>query len=128
MNYTILVTGSAYGRQNASTALLFCQSLVKTDHVLHSIFFYGDGVSNANKMIKPATDEFNLIAGWQKLHKKYKVKLYVCSSAAFRRGVIEDEQKINMRIKQGNLALFFEMTGLLELANSIKVCDRIIQF
>ncbi|ANZ22716.1 sulfurtransferase [Buchnera aphidicola (Diuraphis noxia)] len=128
MNYTILVTGAVYGTQNSSTAFLFCQSLVKTKHKLHSVFFYCDGVLNANKITTPASDEFNLIKAWQKLNKKYKVKLYVCNSAALRRGVSEDEKTSNICSKKGNVALYFELSGLIELAHSIKICDRIIQF
>ncbi|QCI20653.1 sulfurtransferase complex subunit TusD [Buchnera aphidicola (Brachycaudus cardui)] len=128
MNYTILVTGAAYGTQNASTAFLFCQALVQTKNILHSIFFYCDGVYNANSMTTPAIDEFNLIKAWQNLNKKYKVNLYVCNSAALRRGVIEDELIVNANIKKGNLDRFFQLSGLIELANSINICDRIIQF
>ncbi|WP_284443157.1 sulfurtransferase complex subunit TusD [Buchnera aphidicola] len=128
MKYTILVTGAAYGTQNSSSAFLFCKSLLKTKHILHSVFFYCDGVLNANSMTTPAIDEFNLIEAWQGLNKKYKVKLYVCNSAALRRGVIEDEKTLNVNVKKGNLAFFFQLSGLMELANSIKICDRIIQF
>jgi len=128
MNYTILVTGAAYGTQNASTAFLFCKSLLKTKNTLHSVFFYCDGVLNANNMTQPATDEFNLIKAWQELNKKYQVKLYVCNSAALRRGVVGDEAILNMLKKKGNLADFFQLSSLIELANSIKICDRIIQF
>jgi tRNA 2-thiouridine synthesizing protein D len=128
MNYTILVTGPSYGTQNASTAFLFCQALVQTKNKLHSVFFYCDGVLNANRMITPASDEFNLIKAWQELNKKHKVNLYVCNSAALRRGVIQDEKILDGNVKKGNLALLFQITGLLELANAIKICDRIIQF
>lgn len=128
MNYTVLVTGSAYGTQNASTALLFCQSLIKMRHTLNSVFFYCDGVFNANSFNKSAIDEFNLLIGWEKLNKKYKVKLYVCISAALRRGVIEDEKLSDSKIKKGNFSNFFQLTGLVELANSIRFSDRIIQF
>ncbi|QCI22958.1 sulfurtransferase complex subunit TusD [Buchnera aphidicola] len=128
MNYTILVTGAAYGTQNSSTAFLFCKSLLKTKHTLYSIFFYCDGVLNANSMTTPAVDEFNLIEAWQGLNKKHKVKLYVCNSAALRRGVIADEKTLNVNVKKGNLACFFQLSGLMELAHSIKICDRIIQF
>ncbi|QCI22357.1 sulfurtransferase complex subunit TusD [Buchnera aphidicola] len=128
MNYTILVTGSAYGTQNASTAFLFCQSLVKTKHKLYSVFFYCDGVLNANSMTTPAIDEFNLVQAWQELNKKYNVKLYVCSSAALRRGILDDEEASNLNLKKGNLAFCFQLSGLLELAYSIEICDRIIQF
>ena len=128
MNYTILVMGAAYGTQNASTAFLFCQSLVTTEHKLHSVFFYCDGVLNANKMNTPAVDEFNLIQSWQALNIKFNVNLYVCISAALRRGILEDEEISDVNIKKGNLALFFKLSGLIELANSIKICDRIVQF
>ncbi|CAL4325854.1 sulfurtransferase complex subunit TusD [Buchnera aphidicola] len=128
MNYTILVTGSAYGTQNASTAFLFCESLIKMYHTLNSIFFYFDGVLNANNFNQTPIDEFDLVRGWQKLHEKYKVKLYVCISAALRRGVVEDEELLKKNFKKGNLASFFQLSGLIELANSIKLSDRIIQF
>ncbi|AYN24558.1 sulfurtransferase complex subunit TusD [Buchnera aphidicola] len=128
MNYTVLVTGSAYGTQNASTAFLFCQSLIKMSHTLNSVFFYCDGVLNANNLNKSAIDEFNLLAAWQKLNKKHKVKLYVCISAALRRGIVEDEKLSNIMIKKGNFASFFQSSGLVELANSIQISDRIIQF
>lgn len=128
INYTILVHGAAYGTQNASSAFLFCKSLLSLNQILYSVFFYCDGVYNANSMITPATDEFNLIEAWQLLHKQYKVKLYVCTSSALRRGVIEDKNISKKNIQKGNLALFFQLSGLIELADSIQKCDRIIQF
>ncbi|QCI19046.1 sulfurtransferase complex subunit TusD [Buchnera aphidicola] len=126
MKYTILVTGSLYGTQNASTAFLFCKSLIKMNQTLNSIFFYCDGVLNANIINKVPVDEFDLVEGWQKLHKKYNVQLYVCASAALRRGIVEDNTIL--QFKKGNLAPFFKFSGLLELGNSINISDRIIQF
>ncbi|QFQ32684.1 sulfurtransferase complex subunit TusD [Buchnera aphidicola (Aphis fabae)] len=126
MNYTVLVTGPAYGTQNSSTAFLFCKSLIKINHVLNSVFFYCDGVLNANIINKSPIDEFDLTNGWQKLHQKHNVKLYVCTSSALRRGIIEDNTV--SRFKRGNLAPFFQFSGLLELGNSIHISDRIIQF
>ncbi|QIQ41527.1 MAG: sulfurtransferase complex subunit TusD [Buchnera aphidicola (Aphis urticata)] len=126
MNYTVLVTGSAYGTQHARTAFLFCESLIQMHHVLNSVFFYCDGVLNANIMNKTPIDEFNLMQGWKALYEKYDVKLYVCTSAAERRGVVEDNTISNL--KKGNLAPFFQLSGLLELGNAIYISDRIIQF
>jgi tRNA 2-thiouridine synthesizing protein D len=128
MNYTILVTGAPYGTQNASTAFLFCKALVNTVHHLKSIFFYCDGVLNANSMTTPANDEFDLIKAWQKLKKKHSINLYVCNSAAMRRGVIAEKKILNLDTQNGNLAIFFELSGLIELACAIKKCDRLIQF
>ncbi|QCI17330.1 sulfurtransferase complex subunit TusD [Buchnera aphidicola (Aphis helianthi)] len=126
MNYTVLVTGAAYGTQNASTAFLFCKSLIKMNHILNSVFFYCDGVLNANIINEAPVDEFNLIQGWQKLHQRHHVPLHVCTSAALRRGVVEDNTI--SRFKQGNLASFFQFSGLLELGNAINISDRLIQF
>lgn len=126
MHYTILVTGPAYGTQNASTAFLFCQSLIKMHHVLNSVFFYCDGVLNASNINQIPTDEFNLIQGWQKLHRKHNVKLYVCTSSASRRGIVEDNTI--SAFKKGNIAPYFQLSGLLEFGNSVYVADRIVQF
>lgn len=128
MNYTILVTGPAYGTQNASSAFLFCQSLIKTKHKLYSIFFYFDGVLNANNMTTPAIDEFNLIDAWESFSKKYQVKLYVCNSAALRRGILKDKKQSESNSTNSNFSNFFQLSGLIELAFSMKICDRIVQF
>jgi len=128
MNYTILVTGSAYGTQNASTAFLFCQSLIKMCHTLNSVFFYCDGVLNANSFNQSAIDEFNLLKGWENLNRKHKVRLYVCISSALRRGITENANMSSTKFKNSNFSSFFDLSGLIELANSIKNSDRIIQF
>ncbi|WP_187306302.1 sulfurtransferase complex subunit TusD [Buchnera aphidicola] len=128
MKYTVLVTGPVYGTQNASTAFLFCQSLIKMNHALYSVFFYCDGVLNGNDFTEPATDEFNLVKGWQELFKNYNVQLHVCVGAALRRGVINYQNKSNLKIKKKNLACFFQLSGLVELGYSIQLCDRIVQF
>ncbi|CAL4325823.1 Sulfurtransferase TusD [Buchnera aphidicola (Protaphis terricola)] len=127
MNYTILVTGSAYGTQNSSTAFLFSKSLITMGHILNSVFFYFDGVLNANYISQSPIDEFDLIKGWRSLNKKYNVQLYVCSSAALRRGIVEDDNTSNI-LKKGNLSPCFQLSGLLELGNSINLSDRLIQF
>ncbi|WP_422667572.1 sulfurtransferase complex subunit TusD [Buchnera aphidicola] len=128
MSYTILVTGSAYGTQNASSAFLFCKSIIKLNHILYSIFFYCDGVYNSNRMIQPAVDEFNLMQAWKMLNKKYNIKLYVCISSALRRGIIEDKKNSGLDIEKGNIDTSFQVSGLIELADSIQKSDRTIQF
>lgn len=126
MNYTVLVTGSAYGTQNSRTAFLFCKSLIKMNHVLNSVFFYFDGVHNANIINTSPIDEFDLIKGWQTLNRKYNVQLYVCSTAALRRGIV-GKNTISI-FKKGNLSNFFKLSGLLDFGNSMHISDRIIQF
>ncbi len=50
MRYTLLVTGPAYGTQHASSALLFARALLAQGHQLESVFFYREGVLNANQL------------------------------------------------------------------------------
>ncbi len=57
MRYTLLVTGPAYGTQHASSALLFARALLAQGHQLESVFFYREGVLNANQLSAPASDE-----------------------------------------------------------------------
>ncbi|MBA1979369.1 DsrE family protein, partial [Escherichia coli] len=48
MRYAIMVTGPAYGTQQASSALQFALALLNEGHELASVFFYREGVYNAN--------------------------------------------------------------------------------
>lgn len=128
MDYIVIVTGPAYGTENASTALLFCRALINSRHRLNSVFFYFSGVLNANRMIFPADDECNLVKSWEEFSFQFKIKLHLCISAASRRGVISDEQALRAGLQKGNLSSGFELTGLNELSEAIRKCDRIIQF
>jgi hypothetical protein len=54
LNFALLVTGPAYGTQTASTAYRFALSLVEQGHRLSHLFFYQEGVCNANGLHAPA--------------------------------------------------------------------------
>ena len=49
MRFAIVVTGPAYGTQQASSAFQFAQALIADGHELSSVFFYREGVYNANQ-------------------------------------------------------------------------------
>ena len=63
MRFAIVVTGPAYGTQQASSAFQFAQALIAEGHELSSVFFYREGVYNANQLTSPASDEFDLVRG-----------------------------------------------------------------
>lgn len=44
MRFALMVTGPAYGTQQASSALQFAQALLKAGHELVSVFFIGKGL------------------------------------------------------------------------------------
>ena len=65
--FTLLVEGAPYGTEASSLAYLFAQETLKK-HNINGIFFYQNGVFNANHLTNPAADEFdlaNLASGYQ---------------------------------------------------------------
>ncbi|MGS9149611.1 sulfurtransferase complex subunit TusD, partial [Salmonella enterica subsp. enterica serovar Infantis] len=68
MRYALRVTGPAYGTQQASSALQFAHAMLNEGHELASVFFYREGVYNANLMTSQESDEYYLVRAWQKFN------------------------------------------------------------
>lgn len=128
MRFAILVTGPAYGTQQASSALQFSQAVIMQGHTLESVFFYREGVHNANVLTSPASDEFNVVQAWQQLHQQHGVELHICVAAALRRGVTDEEQATQLGLPSHNLQPGFTLSGLGALAQATLTCDRTVQF
>lgn len=128
MRFAMMVTGPAYGTQQASSAFQFARTLVAQEHTLESIFFYREGVYNANQLTAPASDEFDLVRGWQQLQQQHGVALHICVAAALRRGVTDDEQATLQGLPAANLQPGFTLSGLGALAQAALTCDRMVQF
>lgn len=128
MRFVLLVTGPAYGTQQASSALQFAQALLEAGHQLDCVFFYREGVYNASLLNAPASDEVNLGAQWQRLHQQQDVALHICVAAALRRGITDQEQATLLHLPVANLQTGFQLSGLGELAQAVLRCDRLIQF
>lgn len=128
MVFTLLVTGPAYGTQHASSAWLFANALINSGHRLNSIFFYREGVLNANQLTAPASDEFDLVRGWQKLNETYGTALHICVAAALRRGVTDQQQAESLKLPAINLQPGFHLAGLGSLAEAVLNCQRLVQF
>lgn len=128
MRFALMVTGPAYGTQQASSALLFARAVLAEGHTLDSVFFYREGVCNANQLTSPASDEVDLVRAWQVLHQQYNVALHICVAAALRRGVTDAEQAETQGLSIGNLQPGFMLTGLGALAEAALTADRVVQF
>lgn len=128
MHFTLMVTGPAYGTQQASSAWLFANALLAQGHALDSVFFYREGVLNASQLTAPASDEFDLTRGWQQLHQQHGVALNICVAAALRRGITDRQEAENLGLPASNLASGFQLTGLGALAEAALRCDRMVQF
>ena len=128
MRFALMVTGPAYGTQQAISALQFARALLEAGHELISVFFYREGVYNANQFTSPASDEFDLVRAWQALHEEQGVELHICVAAALRRGVADATEAARLGLPAANLQPGFSLSGLGALAQTALTCDRMVQF
>lgn len=128
MRFALMVTGPAYGTQHASSALQFAQAVLGEGHELACVFFYREGIYNANQFTAPASDEFDLVRAWQALHDAHGVALHICVAAALRRGVTDEKEAGQLGLSGFNLQPGFSLSGLGALAEAALTCDRMVQF
>ena len=128
IKFSIVVTGGPYGSQSASSAYQFCAAAVQAGHEIAGVFFYQEGVLNANQLVSPATDEVNLPDLWATLATQYQFPLEVCVSASLRRGVVNEQEAEQLALSQFNLKPPFVLSGLGQLAELSAECDRLVQF
>ena len=128
MRFAIMVAGPAYGTQPASSGLQFAQAALAEGHEIASIFFYREGVYNANQLTSPASDEFDVVRAWQSLHDAHGVALHICVAAALRRGITDEKEAAQLGLPGFNLQPGFSLSGLGALAEAALTCDRTVQF
>lgn len=128
LSYCLLVTGPAYGTQQASSAWQFANALLAAGHGITRIFFYREGVLNANHLTSPANDEFDLVRAWVTLAQQHDIELSVCVAAALRRGVTSQQDAAQLELLAANLQPGFTLSGLGALAEAALSCDRLVQF
>ncbi|WP_168919349.1 sulfurtransferase complex subunit TusD [Enterobacteriaceae endosymbiont of Donacia thalassina] len=135
MVFVILITNALYNKQNSYSAYLFTKAVIKKKKIVQNIFFYRDGVCNANKNIRFDDNEFNLIKSWKKLSIKYHINLYLCITSAKKRGLIFEKKNnsykdnfINYNNKNNIISNYFKITTLSTFTKSILTCDRLVQF
>lgn len=125
--FLILVTSPHCDSSSAKTVHEFCKSAINIGHGILGVFFYGAGVSHANKFNVPIPEEPSAKTQWDSLAKDLQIDLLVCATAASRRGIMDDaEAKLN-KFDTGSLNPNFKMSGLTELAALSDKATRMIQ-
>mgnify|MGYP005995400861 CR=1 FL=1 len=114
----VVVTTPPYSNLSV-TALDYIETALKSGIELIGVFFYQDGVMHANQQVEIASDEFQCIKHWQLLNEKYHLPLYLCITAAEKRG-LSDEQSQNVHS-------IFTVSGLGELIELTNKADRVVQ-
>ncbi|MBK1735480.1 sulfurtransferase complex subunit TusD [Halorhodospira abdelmalekii] len=117
MQFAILVNESPYQHQAADSAYHFAKAAIAMGHRVPRVFFYMDGVHNANRLQEPQQDDRNIVQRWSQLAADHDVDLVVCVAAALRRGV-----------KDEILAPGFRISGLGQLVEIGIEADRLVTF
>lgn len=117
MKFGILINEGPFTHQASDSAYHFAKAALEKGHEVPRVFFYFDGVNNANKLSEPQSDDRNLVKLWGDLAKEKKIDLVVCVAAALRRG-----------IKEEILAEGFRISGLGQLIELGMGTDRTVTF
>jgi len=117
MRFGVLINEGPFTHQASDSAYRFVVAALAKGHEIYRVFFYNDGVYNANKLSEPQTDDRNLVALWSALAEEHGVDLVVCVAAALRRG-IKDEV-----LQDG-----FRISGLGQLVEAGIQADRMVVF
>lgn len=117
MKFGILVNEGPFTHQASDTAYQFAKAALEKGHDVPRVFFYYDGVNNANKYSAPQADDRNLVKLWGTLATEKNVDLVVCVAAGMRRG-----------IQNESLAPGFRISGLGQLVEAGIGCDRLMMF
>ncbi len=117
MKLGVLVNEGPFTHQASDTAYQFVKAALEKGHEVLRVFFYYDGVNNANRLAEPPTDDRNLVTLWSELGEAHGLDLVVCVAAALRRG-----------IKDEILAPGFRISGLGQLIEAGILADRMVVF
>lgn len=129
MKINLLVTGALYSSQSAYSSLCFCRAAVAAGHTISHVFFYQDGVTQANRLSTPLADEFEPVSQWCDFADVYAVPLVICVSAGERRGLMSDEQVLEYQLGgKGSVNSSFSVAGLGVLHEASLDADRTVTF
>ncbi|WP_111978546.1 sulfurtransferase complex subunit TusD [Algibacillus agarilyticus] len=128
MSTFLLFITSPPSSQAALSAIKFAHAAISNHHQISAVFFYGDGVNNANALQAPPSDETNIPHEWQSIALKHNTQLLVCSAAAQRKGVLTPSEADYHGLQGHNLAAPFEIAGLGEYVQLQTQVTQVVQF
>ncbi|MDA1370690.1 MAG: sulfurtransferase complex subunit TusD [Proteobacteria bacterium] len=128
MKFSIVVYAAPYSTEAASTALNFSKALLSQGHEIYRLFFFSDGVHNANRFAVTAQDDINLQQQWDKLISHNGLDSVVCVTSAIRRGILDAKEAERHEFKCANLHESSEIAGLGQLIDAALNSDRIVNF
>jgi len=116
--FLIFVTRSPFDSLNGQTALSFCEAAIELGHEIQQVFFYQQGVQQANVEIQPPPGEKNMPAQWAAFSEQTKTSLNVCVTASIKRGVLSVEDATGMQ-SHCNIHPIFNSVGMAEYFSAL---------
>jgi tRNA 2-thiouridine synthesizing protein D len=120
----VVVTTPPYSNLTI-TALDYVETALSLGVDVIGVFFYQDGAIQANSKVKIASDEYQAIQHWARLHQQYQLPLHLCITAAEKRGI---ECESASTETQSNSNEIFTISGLGELVELATNATRLVQF
>ncbi len=128
MKFSIVVYAAPYSSQAASTAYRFTREVLNQGHEIYRLFFFGDGVHNANRLAITPQDEPNLQQQWDKLIRDCELDSVICVSSAIKRGVIDAREAERYGLDSHSSLSSSEIAGLGQLVDAALNSDRVVNF
>lgn len=128
MIFSVSVLSAPYADQAAFSAYKFVEASLHNGHEVRRVFFYGEGVLNANHLNTPPQDEIDLYEAWKTLASSHQVELIVCIASALRRGVLDQNEAQRYEKNGSSMQAPFILSGLGQLMDAAIESDRLITF
>ena len=110
------------------TAYQFATEAVSQGHEIYRVFFYGDGVLNANSLSVAAQDESNLSEAWDEFLKNNVIDSVACVSSALARGVLDFDESTRHKMVGVSLRKSTQTAGLGQLVDAALHSERLVSF
>jgi tRNA 2-thiouridine synthesizing protein D len=121
-NTLALVVTTPPNSNLTTSAINLVHTAINNNIKLVGVFFYQDGVLNAAKHLSIPSDEFQTLKQWQQLNSDFDIPLYLCISAAEKRGLSDE-----LTDDKSNIDAAFTVSGLGELVELTSKADRVVQ-
>ena len=125
MIFALAVYGPPVSSAAPELAWRFAAAALDAGHVVNCVFFYADGVHNANGMQQPAQGQEPPQTRWLSLSQR-GVPLSVCANSALRRGLLDAEYARDSAVSVVRAP--FELCGMGQFAAAALRADRVLSF
>ncbi len=128
MKFSVVVYAPPYSSEAATSALKFSRAVIAKGHSIYRIFFFSDGVHNANSLVITPQDEINLQAEWHDLIYEQDIDSVVCVTSGLKRGVIDSKESEKRNLDSISMMSSSEFSGLGQLIDAYTNSDRVLNF